>query len=88
MDVDSTTFPTLFFSSPIARELYDCLKKECSLPDIDDSYPKTLPFDTCLIEVYDTCGGDIESIYRNPKTVSKEADCYRKYCAFPTMATE
>jgi hypothetical protein len=88
LNADSETFPTLYFSNAIARELYDCLKKECKLPEIDESYPKTLPFDYCLIEVYDTCGGDIEAIYRNPKIVSKEADCYRKYCNFPQVATQ
>jgi hypothetical protein len=35
LDQDSTVFPQLYFSNALARDLYDCLKKECSLPDID-----------------------------------------------------
>jgi hypothetical protein len=60
LDQDSTVFPPLYFSHALARELYECLKKECSLPEINENYPKTLPFDYCLIEVYDICGGDID----------------------------
>lgn len=59
LNTDSQTFPTLFFSNPIAIDLYDCLKKECSLPEIDEAYPQTLPFDYCLIELFDKCGGDL-----------------------------
>ena len=35
---------------------------------MDESYPKTLPFDYCLMEVYDLCKGKIEEIYANPKS--------------------
>jgi len=35
---------------------------------MDVNYPKTLPFDYCLLEVYDECGGDVDFIFRNPKS--------------------
>jgi hypothetical protein len=63
------------------------LKKECDLPNIDENYPKTLPFDYCLMEVYDICRGDIDEIFQNPQKISTEADCYRKYCQFPKILT-
>ncbi len=87
LDAESEVFPPLYFSHPLARSLYDCLRKECALPPIDESYPKTLPFDYCLLEVYDQCGGDIQEIFTNPKLLTPEADCYRKLCNFPQIST-
>lgn len=88
LEQDSTLFPQLYFSHPLARDLYECLRAQCGLPPIDDRYPATLPFDYCLLELYDICAGDLELIFKNPKTVSAEADCYRKYCNFPQVAAE
>lgn len=55
---------------------------------MNENYPKSLPFDYCLIEVYDICGGDIDAIFKNPKLSTPEANCYRKYCNFPQVGTE
>jgi hypothetical protein len=41
--------PPLYFSNKIAVDLYTCLKGACNLPAMDENYPKTLPFDFCLI---------------------------------------
>jgi hypothetical protein len=49
LDEKSEVFPPLYFSNKIAVDLYTCLKGACSLPAMDENYPKTLPFDFCLI---------------------------------------
>ena len=49
LDKDSKEFPPLYFSDSTAIDLYECLEKECKLPPIDSNYPKTLPFDACLL---------------------------------------
>lgn len=70
LDEKTEEFPPLYFSNSIARTLYGCLKSNCNLPEIDENYPKTLPFDYCLFEVFDICRGNIEEIYSNPSSTS------------------
>ena len=86
LDQNSIDFPTLYFSNQKARDLYSCIKSQCNLPEIDESYPKQLPFDSCLIEIYDLCRGNIEEVFSNPSSQSPEALCYRKYCTFPSLS--
>ncbi len=49
LDEKSQVFPPLYFSNPLARSLYACLKDSCNLPEINEDYPRTLPFDYCLL---------------------------------------
>lgn len=87
LDTKTEVFPSLYFSNEKARDLYSCIKKECNLPEIDEQYPKKLPFDSCLIEVYDICRGNIEEVFSSPASQSPEAICYRKYCTFPSLSS-
>ena len=55
----------MYFSDPIARELHGCWSRACNVGAIDESYPKSLPIDFCILEVWDMCGGDPELVYAN-----------------------
>ena len=65
----------------MAINLYECLKKNCNLPEVNEKYPSKLPKDACMIEVYSICGGNIDEIYQSGKDFdSEEKKCYHKYC--------
>jgi hypothetical protein len=64
---ETTTFPQVYFSNNLAINLYECLKKQCSLPNINQNYPSSLAKDYCMMEVYSICGGNIDQIYKSGK---------------------
>lgn len=70
LDPKTESFPPLYFSNQKARDLYTCIKNQCGLPEIDEGYPRKLPFDSCLIEVYDICRGNIEEVFSSPASQS------------------